>query len=258
MHTKKLIINADDFGHTMGTSYGIIESHLRGVVKSTTAVAVSPWLMPSMAAAESLAPKLQVGIHLCLSLKGAKPVLPPSLVPSLVNEQGYFWGIKEVPQKACPNEVRMEYEAQMLRFLDSGRRPTHIDSHHFIHGATPEILQVTVDLARKYNLPLRRTLSRQPDFTAANLDIKTTCEIFVDFYDAGETMESLIKILDKIADSTKNVFELMCHPAYADFSQENQNGYGEGRVRELAILTSDEAKAAIAERNILLADFRCL
>ena len=29
---KKLIFNADDFGYSYGVNYGIIESHLRGVL----------------------------------------------------------------------------------------------------------------------------------------------------------------------------------------------------------------------------------
>ena len=32
----KLIVNADDFGLTEGTNYGIIDGHINGIVNSTT------------------------------------------------------------------------------------------------------------------------------------------------------------------------------------------------------------------------------
>lgn len=32
----KLIVNADDFGLTEGTNYGIIDGHINGLVNSTT------------------------------------------------------------------------------------------------------------------------------------------------------------------------------------------------------------------------------
>ena len=39
---KHLILNADDFGYSYGVNYGIIESHLRGVLTSTTLMAGMP------------------------------------------------------------------------------------------------------------------------------------------------------------------------------------------------------------------------
>ena len=260
MKTKKLIINADDFGHTMGTSYGIIEAHLRGVVSSTTALTVSPHFMPSMAAAKALAPALPVGVHLALTLKGARPVLPLDLVPSLVNEDGYFWSRKEVAEKAKPEEVYIEFEAQILRFLESGLYPTHLDSHHFVHGQTPEIFKVTMDLAKKFNLPIRRPLqgAAVAELAEKYPEQKTTCAMFYEFFDEGATLDNFISILDKVVNSEGEVFESYCHPGLIDPDILKLTDYSQNRLTELEILTSDKAKAAIAERNIILTNFRCI
>jgi len=258
VNTKKLIINADDFGHTMGTSYGIIESHLRGVVSSTTALTVSPYFIPSMVAAKALAPTLPIGVHLALTLKGAKPVLPPHIVPSLVNEAGYFWPRKEFATNVVPQQVYMEFEAQILRFLESGFYPTHLDSHHFVHGGTSEILKVTVDLAKKFKLPLRHPLKGATELAEKYPEQKTTCAMFYDFYDEGVTLSNFIALLDRVVNSEDEIFELCCHPGFIDPDILKLTDYSQTRITELEILTSDEAKAAIAERNIVLTDFRAI
>src|SRR5690625_1142560 len=91
MKNKKLIINADDFGLTPGVTQGIIEAHNNGVVTSTTALSVSDYFLPAMSAARIQAPTLSVGIHLTLTLNKGKPILPKEIVPSLVDEDGFFW-----------------------------------------------------------------------------------------------------------------------------------------------------------------------
>ena len=61
-HTKRLIVNADDFGLTNGVNRAIIEGHTRGAVTSATLMAN----MPAFDAAVGLAkdhPSLGVGLH---------------------------------------------------------------------------------------------------------------------------------------------------------------------------------------------------
>ena len=63
---KYVIVNADDFGFSMGISRGIIRAHLEGVCTSTTITAN----MPDAATAMELlkdAPELAVGVHLNIS-----------------------------------------------------------------------------------------------------------------------------------------------------------------------------------------------
>lgn len=50
---KYVIINADDYGLTAGVTYGILETHLQGVVTSTTALSVGKHFDEAMQIAES-------------------------------------------------------------------------------------------------------------------------------------------------------------------------------------------------------------
>lgn len=134
MSNKKLIINADDFGYTPAVTQGIIEAHKRGVVTSTTALPTSPYFLEAMESARISAPTLAIGVHLTLTLNQAKPILPREMVPSLVDEAGYFWHQSIFEEKVNLEEVYNEWDAQIISFMKSGRRPDHIDSHHNVHG----------------------------------------------------------------------------------------------------------------------------
>src|SRR5690625_2588846 len=114
MKTKKLIINADDFGFTPGVTQGIIEAHNNGVVTSTTAFSVSKHFFQSMKNARIQAPTLSVGIHLTLTLNKHKPILPQKIVGSLVDTDGYFWNQNQFLEKVKLEEVYLEWEAQIL------------------------------------------------------------------------------------------------------------------------------------------------
>lgn len=62
----KLIVNADDFGLTEGTNYGIIDGHINGIVNSTTMMMNMP--EQSMRYAQQKEYKtLGVGVHLVLT-----------------------------------------------------------------------------------------------------------------------------------------------------------------------------------------------
>ena len=81
----KLIVNADDFGLTEGTNYGIIDGHINGLVNSTTMM----MNMPGTEHAVRLAKEynlLGVGVHLVLT--AGEPLLGD--VPSLVGSDGSF------------------------------------------------------------------------------------------------------------------------------------------------------------------------
>ena len=52
-----------------------------------------------MESARISAPTLAIGVHLTLTLNQAKPILPREMVPSLVDEAGYF-GINRFLKKS--------------------------------------------------------------------------------------------------------------------------------------------------------------
>jgi predicted glycoside hydrolase/deacetylase ChbG (UPF0249 family) len=256
---KKLIINADDFGYTPGVSLGIIEAHNKGIVTSTTALAVSPYFKEAMVQAAKLAPTMGIGLHLALTLRHYKPVLAKEVVPSLYNEDGEFWNARVVLEKIDLKEVEMEWEAQILRFLESGQRPTHLDSHHNAHYFTQDLLNIALKLAKKYDLPLRNCevdQAKNQEMAEYYGSTPTTAGIMQNFYAEGVSYEMVETIFDQIKNSDEQVFEMNCHPAFIDPILEKVTSYLSYRTQELEILTSDKVKAMLEERNIRLTTFK--
>ena len=132
---KRLITNADDFGWSRGITDGIVLAHQKGIVTSTT-------LMANQAASEYALeqakqwPELGIGIH--LRLCDGFPVLPPSEVRTLVNQEEKFYSIAELRHRLWRGQVRTaeieaEFRAQIRWLKDRGVTPTHADSHHHVH-----------------------------------------------------------------------------------------------------------------------------
>lgn len=244
----KLIVNADDFGISKAVTLGILEAYKNGIVRSTT-------LMCNMPAAEYAAniakenPGLGVGIHFVLT--AGYPLSEG--VDSLVDESGKFkkTGIQEKSAKI--DDVRKEFRAQMDKFLSFGIKPTHIDSHHHVHGAE-QIFEVVKEMALEYNLPVRLALNEDIKFPN---DIKTTSAFEDGFYGNEKiTPENIIKLIDENKD--KESFEIMSHPAYLDQQILNSSSYALPRTKELETLTSDEVKNYINENNIDLISYKNL
>lgn len=255
----RLIVNADDFGLTPGVNAGILEAHRQGIVTSTT-------LMVNMGAAEEAlrlaadCPTLGVGIHLTLTAGHAVS----TEVPSLVDRAGRFWNLKHLAQFARPDDIRREFRCQMERFLSFGKKPTHIDSHHHVHGE-PSIRPIVLDLAREYDLPVRNapvpdnaaTLPEsdsgrmaggmQPDHEANGLEqlpVRHAAFLSTRFYGERATFEVFVEELQKA--SMFDTVEIMVHPAHADAALVNGSSYSHNRERELAVLTDPRLPDVLA------------
>jgi predicted glycoside hydrolase/deacetylase ChbG (UPF0249 family) len=268
---KRIIINSDDYGRTPEISRGIRESHLNGVVSSTTCMMNIPTTANDIAVAVPETPRLGLGVHLVLTM--GRPILPREVVPSLVDENGnhfkYDAFIQNLPRLNI-TEVKAEWRAQIEAFIRAaGRRPDHLDSHHHSSFFTPELFRGMLELAREYNCPVRNPISNGDNPTAGmpgvavpmaehaprlmkEFNIRSTDTIFVNFYDEGATREELLDIFDRVENGTA---EIMCHPGYVDEAFAKESIYNFQRERELKILTDPSIKQAIEARGIQLITF---
>jgi len=228
----RLIVNADDFGLCRGVNYGILDTHLNGIVTSTTLMMNMPGTEHAIRLAKTH-PTLRVGIHLVLT--GGYPVSHD--VPSLVDEIGAFLRLSavtsssgELPWKL--EEVEREWHAQITKFLASGLHPSHLDSHHHVH-TWPQLLPVIQKLACHYDLPVRTnglfTLPKIKHFTDICL---------LDFYGDSIQPNYFERLPQYVADET--TVEVMCHPAYVDSFLLQNSSYHIQRVKELEILINSE------------------
>jgi len=95
-------------------------------------------------------PALGVGLHFTLAC--GFPVLPPSEIPTLVNEDGIFFEnyvvfLKKYLQgKVSIEEIKSELAAQLEKAQNAGLQLTHFDSHQHLHHI-PGIIEICLNLA---------------------------------------------------------------------------------------------------------------
>lgn len=219
-----IIVNADDFGLSHGVNHGVIDSHLYGIVNSATMMMNMPGTEHAIELAKKH-PSLKVGIHLVLTC--GKPLLEDVL--SLVDENGDFKKLSSLKDISLA-ELEREWTAQIDRFIASGLKPTHFDSHHHVH-TMEELLPVVQKLAYMYDLPVRTNGTKKLEGVVAFAD-----QCLLDFYGDGVTQEYFEGLMERLEDGT--TVEIMCHPAYLDNTLLNVSSYTHTRLKELEILTN--------------------
>lgn len=234
---RKIIINADDFGISQGTTLGIIEAHKNGVVSSTTAMMNMPYVGEALKQAAKY-PDLGVGIHLVLTT--GSPV--SSNCPSLVDDEGNFHSLKDGFDHTRVNldELEQEWDAQIQKFIElAGHLPTHIDSHHHMH-LRMNLIDVALKLAAKYDVPMRQTVQDLTDYHPV------AC--FDQMY--GEDVN--LGYLQKNLSDDLPIQEVMCHPGFLDQYIYENSAYNLPRLYELEFYQSEMLKDFIAKNYDLV------
>src|SRR5213595_513549 len=144
-----LVVTADDLGLSPAVTKGILESHRRGVVRSTSLI-VTADSSAEAAALARMEPDLEVGLH--IDLVGGWPVSDPAAVRSLVDRDGRFLGLAELTKRLFSGRVRAgelaaEIRAQAALARSWGILPLAWDSHRHIH-LMPPVARVVGRVAR--------------------------------------------------------------------------------------------------------------
>ena len=155
---KLLIVHADDIGLSQSVNGATLEAFSSGGITSGSMMVPCPWFNDFAYSYQSH-PGLDVGIHITLTAEWDHykfgGVLPSTEIPSLVNEQGYFYPTtEEVGLHADPREAELEIRAQIDRAIAAGIRPTHLDTHMGSVLATPELIQIYFKLGMEYGIPV--------------------------------------------------------------------------------------------------------
>jgi chitin disaccharide deacetylase len=245
--TRRLIVNADDWGLTRGVSEGILAAHRHGIVTSTTVLATARLDRELVAALRDSG--LGLGIHVNLTL-GA----PLTRGRSLVDGDGRFVrDARRAAARATAADVRAEVEAQVKRFESAlKRRPTHLDTHHHV-GLHSPVREVVLDVARALGVAVR---SQDADVRtrARSAGLKTPDHFFGESGpDAYWSLERTIRHLRELPDGTS---EFMCHPGWFD-ADLAYSRYGRQRETEIVGLGA-AARATAAALGITLCTFASL
>jgi len=243
--SRRLIVNADDWGLTRGVSEGILAAHRGGIVTSTTVLATAR-LEPGLVA-RLRDSGLGVGLHVNLTL-GA----PLTRGRSIVDGHGRFVrDARQAAARASAADVRAEVEAQVAKFHAVFRRaPSHLDSHHHV-GLHPPVRDVVLEVARALGVPVR---SQDPAARARarSAGLRTPDHFF------GESGPgaywSPATTLARLRALPGGVSEFMAHPGWFD-ADLAYSRYGRQRETEMVGLGMPAARAAAAALGIVLCSF---
>ena len=228
--SRRLIVNADDFGLSRGVNRGIILAHERGIVTSASLMVRAPEAEEAAAYARSH-PRLSVGLHLDLcEWTFADETWRP---------------VYEVVPVDDPAAIAGEVARQLAAFRElTGCDPTHLDSHQHVHRSEP-VLAVVSRAAEELGVVLRGAGSGVVycgDFYGQSFK--------GDPYPQGITVDALIEILRKLGPGTT---EMGCHPGEGD---DVNSTYCEERGVECGTLCDPRIRDTIQQEGIRLCSFR--
>ena len=272
--SRRLVVNADDFGDSPGANAAIIAAHRDGIVTSASLMVTGSAFEDAVDLARSF-PSLGVGLHLVLI--GDRPCLPPERIPDLVDRAGRFpdnpvtAGLRWWVRPAARDQLRAEVEAQVDRFLKTGLPLDHLNSHLHFH-VHPTVFPLVLEAAeavgvRRVRLPVEPWFSLRVDFTDPGRKI-TYALIFGLFgrlyrrrllergflildgvfglYQTGRLTEAYLERLLGMLPAGR--FELYTHPRFDNPA---------GRA-EFEALTSPKIREVIVRRGINLTTFSAL
>jgi PEP-CTERM/exosortase A-associated glycosyltransferase len=226
---RLLVVNADDFGMSHGTTRGVIQAHERGIVTSTSLMVLREAADEGAAYARAH-PRLGVGLHLDLC------------------EWRYYndeWHLLyERVRLDDSDEVAAELTRQLERFEELvGRSPSHIDTHQHVHREDV-VGAVVSERARALRVPVR--------------DLSPGLRYRGEFY--GQSSKGLsypdwitpAALVDLLGSLAPGVTEVSCHPG---IDPAEAGGYASERAVELASLCAPPVLDTIVEHGITLVSF---
>jgi predicted glycoside hydrolase/deacetylase ChbG (UPF0249 family) len=264
-----LIVNGDDAGVSHAANQATIASLERGLMTSATIMVPAPWF-PEIAEYARAHPRASFGLHLVHTSewKGMKwgPVSGRTVVPGLVDAQGYFWpDIKSVYAHATPEQAATEARAQIRKALDAGIDVTHLDSHMGALQFAEPYFQVYRGLAREFDLPVRMgSQATLAAFGAPHQRSQLQADGIVTpdylIYGDRKTGESVDAYWHRMLGGLQpGVTELYIHAALAGDEMRAITNSWQERAREYELFTTEPSIRALLEhKGVTRISFRAL
>lgn len=246
--SKNLLFRADDLGYSEAVNFGIAKTLESGLVKSL-GVMIN---MPATQHGLSLVKNFDIALGLHTNICAGRPLTDSALIPSLVDEHGYFKSSKlyRTSQEDFLDldQAILEIEAQLSRFRDlTGKDPDYFEGHAV---ASRQFFKALEIVASKNQLKYSgMALEQEPIQVGASLVV---------FY-----MESMaanydpFKMIAKMAASDQEAIPVgIFHPGYLDQEILINSTLTLPRPLEVAVLTDPKTKNWLDARQIKLIDYR--
>lgn len=289
---RRLIINADDFGYTVGVNRAIVEAHTRGVVTSSTLMANGRAFADAVQKSRTV-PQLSVGCHIVL-IDGT-PVLAAGRIASLTAARaevprfrdGLKWfAVRALSGRLRSAEIESEVRAQIQKLQSAGIYVSHVDTHKHTH-LFPSVLRPLLRAARECGVhavrnpfgprqPLKSgELLARPNLWTRHAEVRIFRTLANKFREAvtregmatpdgtlgvevtGTLDEKLFRSIAEII--PQGTWEFVCHPGYNDEDlKSSKTRLRESRETELRVLTMPESREIFAQHEIELISYRDL
>ncbi|MCI8402112.1 MAG: ChbG/HpnK family deacetylase [Lachnospiraceae bacterium] len=260
----KLLVQADDFGFTKGTTYGTVEGIDHGILTCSG-------LFTNMPTSEFAAGFIRERPDFCFGLDfnitNGPCVSNPRNVSHLVDETSEFirsgnrihdprFASEEGRREMFPyDEVYCELEAQYEKFIElTGRRPKYIQSHSLSHENYVAAIR---NFTEEKKLPYAMDVLERYGF-----------EFYVDYHDNEATMK---KIFDPVAQINRSPLKMLLerreslvkcdyvfiggHAGYVDAELMKWSTCSIERCKDLELVLSGEVRKWIEEEEIELISY---
>lgn len=249
-----LIIRTDDIGMSHSVNMAMQKLVSTGMPVSVSVMFACPWYQEAVEILKQH-PNASVGIHLVLNSEWKNyrwgPVSGAAAVPSLVDENGYFFPAAEALRNHNPNvtEVEKELRAQIERALRSGVKIDYVDYHMGTAVMWPDFQAVTERLAQEYGLGMSHYFGEvedSPQYAAPPARKMDSLQVMIDRMKPGLNM-----VITHVGIDDAELGALLDMNTSEPLPDMSKNRQG-----ELTALTSSRFAAALKARNVVLLTYR--
>jgi len=272
---RYLIVHSDDAGMSHSVNVATQEGLESGIVSSASIMVPCPWFKEFAVYAKAH-PQYDYGIHLTLNCEWNVyrwgPVASRDRVSSLVDSTGCLWSnVDQVATHATAEHVKIELKAQIDRALEFGVPLSHLDTHMGAVLCRPDIVDVYVDLAIEYKLPILFFKGMPPglekEYPALAAQFQKSIaklsehklpllDNLLQFYSGNNPEQRQQKYFDEIAKTTPGVTQLIIHCGYDNEELRAITDSSARRDQDRVLFTDPKMLSFLQEQKIKLISWK--
>ena len=248
---KKILLRADDLGYSEAVNLGIEKSIRQGLIRSLGVMVNMPATLHGVELIRDCDIALGVHVNICAE----QPLSDPALIPSLVDEKGYFKSSKTYRSASEDfvvfDEVIIEIEAQYHRFLELfGRKPDYFEGHAV---ASAQFFKGLEYVANKYQLKYSGFPMDDKSIRVGDSLVAFHMESLQPNYDPFVLLQKMV------ASASDEVVQMgIFHPGYLDQYILTHSSLLQERCLEVEVLTKPATKNFLEQAGVVLIDYRDL
>lgn len=243
MPMKKILVRADDLGFSEGINYGIEKTVKEGIIRSVGVMMNMPATQHGINLLKDTDTCFGLHTNICVG----RPLVDPKLIPSIVDENGYFKSSKQYRSAkedfVVLEEVILEIEAQYKKFVElMGEKPHYFEGHAVMSDNFFKGMEI---VAKKYDCDYLPVSFNGP-VQFRNTTLYTSMDSMKPNYNPFESLKR-----DALQDYGKNgICMFVCHPGYLDAYILRTSSLLQPRALEVEMACSKEVMNWLKDNDI--------